>query len=69
MSRNIVYKTLEFDKPERAPRDLWALPWANYNYPDQLEKIRNKLKRQDLSDFNPIGQSFSVDKEFFQTHG
>jgi hypothetical protein len=42
MSRNIVYKAIEFDKPERAPRDLWALPWARYNYPDQLQAIRDK---------------------------
>jgi YgiT-type zinc finger domain-containing protein len=29
-----------------------------------FEKIRNKLKRQDLSGFNPQGQTFSVDKEW-----
>ncbi len=39
MSRRIVYKTLEFDKPERAPRDLWALPWATYQYPEQVKRI------------------------------
>jgi YgiT-type zinc finger domain-containing protein len=27
-----------------------------------FEKIRNKLKRQDLSGFNPLGQAFAVDK-------
>lgn len=42
MSRKLVYKTLEYDKPKRAPRDLWALPWASYNYPKQLKSIREK---------------------------
>lgn len=42
MSRRLVYKTIEFDKPERVPRDLWALPWAGIHYPVQLEEIRNK---------------------------
>ncbi|MCK5757472.1 MAG: methyltransferase [Clostridiales bacterium] len=41
MSRRIVYKTLEFDKPERAPRDLWALPWATYQYPEQVKRIHD----------------------------
>lgn len=41
MSRNIVYKTLEFDKPERAPKDLWTLPWAVNNYPEQVASIRS----------------------------
>ncbi len=27
-----------------------------------FEKIRNKLKRQDLSGFNPLGQAFAVDE-------
>jgi hypothetical protein len=26
--------------------------------------VRNKLKRQDLSGFDPLGQAFSVDKEW-----
>jgi YgiT-type zinc finger domain-containing protein len=29
-----------------------------------FEKIRNKLKRQDLSGFDPLGQTFSVDKKW-----
>ena len=29
-----------------------------------FEKIRNKLKRQDLSGFDPSGQAFTVDKNW-----
>ena len=29
-----------------------------------FEKIRNKLERQDLPGFDPLGQAFSVDKEW-----
>jgi hypothetical protein len=40
-SRELVYRTLEFrNKNGRAPRDLWALPWAQTRYPDELRKIR-----------------------------
>ena len=40
-SRELVYKTLEFNNPGgRAPRDLWALPWAEIYYPSELEKIK-----------------------------
>ena len=38
--RELVYKTLNFERPERIPRQLWELPWAEYNYPGELEKIR-----------------------------
>jgi YgiT-type zinc finger domain-containing protein len=31
-----------------------------------FEKIRNKLKRQDLSGFDPSGQAFTVDKEWLK---
>jgi len=29
-----------------------------------FEKIRKKLKKQDLSGFDPLGQAFKVDKEW-----
>ena len=38
-------------------------------YPEEtvrlFEKIRNKLKRQDLSGFDPLGLAFKVDKKWF----
>jgi len=39
-SRELVYKTLEFDRPSRIPRQLWLLPWANEHYPQQVKQIQ-----------------------------
>lgn len=39
-SRKIVYQTLEFNSPQRVPRQLWELPWAKINYPDKLKEIK-----------------------------
>lgn len=39
-SREIVYKALNFDNPERVPRQLWSLPWAENNYPEKFQKIK-----------------------------
>lgn len=43
MSRKLVYKTIEFDRPERAPRDLWVLPWADIHYPDEVKELKSKF--------------------------
>jgi hypothetical protein len=40
-SRQLVYKTLEFNKPERIPRQLWCLPWANEHYPDTVSQLQS----------------------------
>jgi len=37
--REIVRRTLEFDSPERAPREMWILPWARLNHNDWVERI------------------------------
>ena len=38
--RELVYKTLEFKNSEwRAPRELWALPWAKAHYGAELSSI------------------------------
>jgi len=39
-SRELVTKCLTFNYPERVPRDLWMLPWANDHYPDMARKIK-----------------------------
>ena len=44
-SREIVLRTLNFDRPPRAPRDLWVLPIARENNPNELAAI--------LRDFPP----------------
>ncbi|NUN96336.1 MAG: methyltransferase [Candidatus Omnitrophica bacterium] len=38
-SRERVRRTLEFDHPDRIPRDLWVLPWARLNHPSELAAI------------------------------
>ena len=38
-SRERVYRTLEFRTPDRAPRDLWALPWVSQSAPADLEAV------------------------------
>lgn len=38
-SRALIYKTLEFDRPSRVPRDIWTLPWALNHYPEQYTDL------------------------------
>lgn len=38
--RELVYQSLHFANPARVPRQLWTLKWAEFNYPEQLAKIR-----------------------------
>lgn len=39
-SRELVHATLEFEnKSDRAPRQLWYLPWAENNCPEMVKKI------------------------------
>jgi hypothetical protein len=40
--RELVSKTLQFGSPERVPRQLWLLPWAEWTYPCELAAIRDK---------------------------
>jgi hypothetical protein len=41
--REIVTRALRFEGPERVPRDLWVLPWAESRYPDVLAEIRRRF--------------------------
>ncbi len=42
-SRELIKRTLEFDKPVRVPRQMWLLPWADMNYPAEVAEIREKF--------------------------
>lgn len=42
-SRERVLRTLEFAGPDRAPRDLWALPWVGMFMPEQQAGILNEF--------------------------
>jgi hypothetical protein len=40
-SRELVYKTLDFQKTtERVPRDMWLLDWASINYPAEVKQLQ-----------------------------
>lgn len=62
-SRELVYKTLNFGMPERAPRQLWALPWAENNYPEEHKKINQDFPADIISapGFNKVPQKVQGD--------
>ena len=39
-SREIVTRAITFESPQRVPRHLWVLPWAEKRYPVQLGQLR-----------------------------
>jgi len=39
-SRELVRRTLEFDKPARVPRQAWVLPWAEERFPEWIARLR-----------------------------
>jgi hypothetical protein len=41
-SRELVKRTLTFRSPERVPRQLWVLPWAERAWPRELADIRRR---------------------------
>lgn len=49
-SRELVYKTLEFEnKDGRVPRQMWLLPWAETNHGPMVEKIRREYEADIVS--------------------
>ena len=40
--REIVKRCLTFDNPERMPRHLWLLPWAETRFPEISKIIRER---------------------------
>jgi len=45
--RETVLRALHFEHPQRLPRDLWTLPWANIHHPETVVE----LERRHPSDF------------------
>lgn len=41
--RELVRRTLEFDGPERVPRQLWLLPWAAGRHPADAAEISRRF--------------------------
>ena len=42
-SREIVQRCLTFNSPERMPRQLWVLPWAEIHHPEKLKEITRRF--------------------------
>ena len=42
-SRELVRRTLIFQHPDRIPRDLWLLPWAEEKYPKETADINRRF--------------------------
>lgn len=38
-SRELVMRSLRFERPPRIPRDLWTLPWASLYHAERLDDI------------------------------
>ena len=41
--REIVTRSLQFTHPERMPRDLWTLPWAETHHPEAIAELRRRF--------------------------
>lgn len=42
-SRELVRRTVEFDRPARVPRQAWVLPWAEERHPDAVARLRREF--------------------------
>jgi len=42
-SRELVRRTLRFQKPDRTPRHAWVLPWAEEHSPGPLARLRREF--------------------------
>jgi uroporphyrinogen decarboxylase len=42
-SRELVIRTLNFDSPERIPRQCWLLPWAEKRYPAEAKRLAGEF--------------------------
>ena len=42
-SRELVRRTLRFEKPPRVPRQAWVLPWADQRYPEWVARLRARF--------------------------
>lgn len=43
-SRELVRRAIRCEHAPRVPRELWALPWAEAHYPDELAAIRRDFQ-------------------------
>ncbi len=53
-SKEIVQRCLTFNSPERMPRQLWTLPWANIHHPEKTDEILHRFP----NDFTGVDYSY-----------
>lgn len=41
-SKEIVKRAIQFESPQRLPRDMWALPWAQIHFPNELKTLQQQ---------------------------
>jgi uroporphyrinogen decarboxylase len=42
-SRELIIRTLNFDSPDRIPRQCWLLPWAEKRYPEESARLAKEF--------------------------
>jgi len=55
--RERVRAALQFDSPDRVPRDIWTLPWAEKHYPAELAEIVRRYPPDIVSAPSPMLRS------------
>ncbi len=55
-SRERVFRALEFRSPDRAPRELWALPWVGWYAVDDLKAVQQRFE-MDFAGCGVLGRS------------
>ncbi|NQU76822.1 MAG: methyltransferase [Planctomycetes bacterium] len=55
--REVVTSCLRFEYPERLGRDVWYLPWAEQNHPQEVAEIRRRFPSDFGYSVNPFQPS------------
>jgi len=63
--RERVRAALRFQSPDRIPRDLWTLPWAERQFPDELAEIRRRFPPDILTAPSPMLRSPRVSGDWY----
>ena len=63
--RERVRAALRFQSPDRVPRDLWTLPWAERQFPDELAEIRRRFPPDIVTAPSPMVRSPRVSGDWY----
>jgi hypothetical protein len=55
--RERVRAALRFETPDRIPRDLWTLPWAEQRFPAELTELRRRFPPDIVTTPSPMRRS------------